>query len=130
MCSSDLEDEALKHAVTVAARRRDERDAEKDQRRGLRSGEELGDNFHMIGCVYFFFGLALMTTVTSVNVNGPRARGKMKGLIYVYRSDILCIQETNWDEVNEEGLSAAFQTSLSKNRDSPMIIKTHVIKRT
>lgn len=33
------EDEALKHAVTVAARRRDERDAEKDQRRGLGDGK-------------------------------------------------------------------------------------------
>ena len=60
--------------------------------------EMASDNFYMIGFVHFFFGLALMTTVTSVNVNGLRARGKMKGLIYVYRSDILCIQETNWDE--------------------------------
>lgn len=39
-----------------------------------------------------------MTTVTSVNVNGLRDRQKVKELLYVYRSDILCIQETNWDE--------------------------------
>ena len=52
----------------------------------------------MIGFIYFFFGLALMTTLTSVNVNGLRARRKMKELVYVYRSDILFIQETIWDE--------------------------------
>lgn len=50
------------------------------------------------GLVYLF-SFALMTTVTSVNVNGLRDRNKLKSLLNTYRSDILCIQETNWDEV-------------------------------
>ena len=45
-----------------------------------------------------FLLLALMTTVTSVNVNGLRDRGKLRSLLNIYTSDILCIQETNWDE--------------------------------
>lgn len=39
-----------------------------------------------------------MATVTSVNVNGLRDRGKIKEMLFTYRSDIICIQETNWDE--------------------------------
>lgn len=44
------------------------------------------------------FWFALMATVTSVNVNGLRDRGKTKEMLFTYRSDIICIQETNWDE--------------------------------
>ncbi len=39
-----------------------------------------------------------MITVTSINVNGLRNINKLKELKYTYRSDIICIQETNWDE--------------------------------
>ena len=50
----------------------------------------------MFGSIFLW--VALMTTVTSVNVNGLRDGKKLKELLFVYRSDILCIQETNWDE--------------------------------
>ena len=53
----------------------------------------------MVFGLNIFFLLALMTTVTSVNVNGLRDRGKLRSLLNIYRSDILCIQETNWDDV-------------------------------
>lgn len=39
-----------------------------------------------------------MATVTSVNVNGLRDRVNMTQLLYTLRNDILCVQETNWDE--------------------------------
>lgn len=39
-----------------------------------------------------------MITVTSINVNGLRNINKLKELKYTYRSDIICIQETNWDD--------------------------------
>ena len=53
----------------------------------------------MSGFILCFLCFALMATVTSVNVNGLRNMEKVKELVYVYRSDILCLQETNWDGV-------------------------------
>ncbi len=45
-----------------------------------------------------FFFVTLMATVTTININGLRNRTKMKALLFTYRSDIICIQETNWEE--------------------------------
>lgn len=39
-----------------------------------------------------------MASVTSININGLRDKRKMKDLLFKYRSDIICIQETNWEE--------------------------------
>lgn len=39
-----------------------------------------------------------MITFTSINVNGLRNINKVKALKYLYRSDVICIQETNWDD--------------------------------
>lgn len=39
-----------------------------------------------------------MITVTSVSANGLRNMTKMKEVKFTYRSDIICIQETNWDD--------------------------------
>ncbi len=39
-----------------------------------------------------------MATVTSININGLRDKIKMKELLFTFRSDIICIQETNWEE--------------------------------
>ncbi len=39
-----------------------------------------------------------MATVTPININGLRNKTKMKELLFTYRSDIICIQETNWEE--------------------------------
>lgn len=39
-----------------------------------------------------------MITVTSLNANGLRNITKMKEVKFTYRSDIICIQETNWDD--------------------------------
>ncbi len=39
-----------------------------------------------------------MATLTSININGLRDKIKMKELLFTFRSDIICIQETNWEE--------------------------------
>ncbi len=39
-----------------------------------------------------------MATVTSININGLRDKIKMKELLFTFRSNIICIQETNWEE--------------------------------
>jgi len=46
----------------------------------------------------YVFWFALMATVTSININGLRDKMKMKELLFTFRSDIICIQETNWEE--------------------------------
>lgn len=56
-----------------------------------------------------------MATVTSINVNGLRDRRKMKGLLYVYRSDIMCIQETNWDEGRVEVMREEWEGDMFYN---------------
>lgn len=49
-------------------------------------------------CNSLFLLVTLMATVTSININGLRDKRKMKELLFTYRSDIICIQETNWEE--------------------------------
>ena len=39
-----------------------------------------------------------MATVLSLNVNGCRDMGKVSKILKLYESDIMCIQETHWDE--------------------------------
>ena len=39
-----------------------------------------------------------MATVISININGLRDKMKMKELLFTFRSNIICIQETNWEE--------------------------------
>jgi len=46
----------------------------------------------------YVFWFAFMATVTSININGLRDKMKMKKLLLTFRSDIICIQETNWEE--------------------------------
>ena len=74
-----------------------------------------------------------MTTVTSVNVNGLRDRGNLNSLLRIYRSDILCIQGTNWDEakvkeVREELRGEIYYNNWAKNaRGVAIIIKKHSV---
>ena len=75
-----------------------------------------------------------MATITSVNANGLRNKRKLKELLFAYRSDIICIQETNWDEdivkeVREEWKGYIYYNNGARNaRGVSILIKRDAVE--
>lgn len=75
-----------------------------------------------------------MATVTSININGLRDKNKMKKLLFTYRSDIICIQETNWEEdkvkeMREEWRGDIYYNNGAKNaRGVAILFKKDIVE--
>lgn len=42
--------------------------------------------------------ICTMVLITSINVNGARNISKLEQILNTFKSDIICLQETNWTD--------------------------------